>query len=291
MLQLGVTRENIHLLDSEQLLRDCNIANTIHRMKLAHAIKQLQERMAMEAASNECNSSNGAEQKTLDVFVSYRRANGSQLASLLKVHLQLRGFSVFIDVERLEAGKFDNNLLDSIKAAKNFILVLSPNALDRCIGDHECKDWVHKEIVAALASNCNIIPIIDNFLWPDPEQLPEDMRSITYFNGVSWTHDYQDACVDKVERFIRGGINAGGTLLPTNLSSSSAQSSLQRLTSASNYPSTPSIVATPSISTFPSCGPTSSRPPFDPDYHPLSFASPAYLQQHSQSASQSLRRS
>ncbi len=64
--------------------------------------------------------------------------------SLLKVHLQLRGFSVFIDVERLEAGKFDNNLLSSIRQAKHFILVLTPNALDRCLKDDECKDWVHR---------------------------------------------------------------------------------------------------------------------------------------------------
>ena len=82
--------------------------------------------------------------KTLDCFISYRRSNGSQLASLLKVHLTLRGFSVFIDVERLEAGKFDNNLLNSIRQAKNFILVLTPSALDRCIEDYDQKDWVHK---------------------------------------------------------------------------------------------------------------------------------------------------
>ena len=82
--------------------------------------------------------------KTLDCFISYRRSNGSQLASLLKVHLELRGFSVFIDVERLEAGKFDNNLLNSIRQAQNFILVLTPSALDRCIQDYDQKDWVHK---------------------------------------------------------------------------------------------------------------------------------------------------
>lgn len=64
--------------------------------------------------------------------------------SLLKVHMQLKEFSVFIDVERLEAGKFDNNLLNSIRQARNFLLVLTPNALDRCIGDNECKDWVHR---------------------------------------------------------------------------------------------------------------------------------------------------
>jgi hypothetical protein len=113
---------------------------------------------------------------------------------LCAVHLQLRNFTVFIDVERLEAGKFDNNLLQSISQAKYFLLVLTPNALDRCLGDDERKDWVHREIVAALESNCKIIPIIDNFQWPLPEDLPEDMRAVCYFNGVRWVHDYQVRC-------------------------------------------------------------------------------------------------
>lgn len=64
--------------------------------------------------------------------------------SLLKVHLQLHGFSVFIDVEKLEAGKFEDKLIQSVLRARNFVLVLSPNALDKCMADPECKDWVHK---------------------------------------------------------------------------------------------------------------------------------------------------
>ena len=43
---------------------------------------------------------------------------------------------------------------------------------------------VFQEIVAALQSQCNIIPIIDNFQWPEPEELPEDMRTVCHFNGV-----------------------------------------------------------------------------------------------------------
>ena len=39
-------------------------------------------------------------EKTLDVFISYRRSNGSPLASLLKVNLENRKFSVFLDVDR-----------------------------------------------------------------------------------------------------------------------------------------------------------------------------------------------
>lgn len=64
--------------------------------------------------------------------------------SLLKVHLQVRGFSVFIDVEKLEAGKFEDKLIQSVQRARNFILVMSAGALDKCMGDSDMKDWVHK---------------------------------------------------------------------------------------------------------------------------------------------------
>lgn len=193
LINAGVDKESIKTISEDQLFVECSITNSIHRTRILDAIKSIETN---QLSSNDVTTTD----KNLDVFVSYRRSNGSQLASLLKVHLQLRGFSVFIDVERLEAGKFDNNLLQSIRQAKNFLLVLTPKALDRCTQDGDCKDWVHREIVAALQSHCNIIPIIDNFQWPEPEELPEDMRSVCHFNGVRWIHDYQDACVDKLER-------------------------------------------------------------------------------------------
>ena len=73
-------------------------------------------------------------------------------------------------------------------------------ALDRCYNDEEQRDWIHKEVSCALSSACNIIPVFDNFVMPDPELLPESMRAVTSYNGVKWIHDYQEACVDKVNR-------------------------------------------------------------------------------------------
>ena len=40
--------------------------------------------------------------------------------------------------------------------------------------------------MTALESQCNIIPILDNCDWPEPEQLPEDMRQVCYFNGIRY---------------------------------------------------------------------------------------------------------
>lgn len=53
---------------------------------------------------------------------------------------------MFIDVDKLYAGKFDSSLLKNIQAAKHFILVLTPNSLDRLLNDHNCEDWIHKEV-------------------------------------------------------------------------------------------------------------------------------------------------
>lgn len=74
----------------------------------------------------------------------------------------MRGFSTFIDVERLEAGKFDCNLINSIKQAKHFLLILTPNALDRCINDTECKDWIHKVRLLPIWSSMSKIDIPGN---------------------------------------------------------------------------------------------------------------------------------
>ncbi|VDL76700.1 unnamed protein product [Nippostrongylus brasiliensis] len=147
--------------------------------------------------------------KQIDVFISYRRSTGNQLASLIKVLLQLKGYKVFIDVDKLYAGKFDSSLLKNIQAAKHFILVLTPNSLDRLLNDHNGDDWIHKELKCAFEYQKNIIPIFDQaFEFPqNEEQIPQDIRMITKYNGVKWVHDYQDACMGKVVRFIEGELN------------------------------------------------------------------------------------
>ena len=148
-------------------------------------------------------SKNSKKKKYYDVFISYRRSNGSHLASLLKLHLTNQNLNVFLDVESLEGGKFEANISKSIRSARNFVLILTPESLDRCIGDEGQKDWIHKEICCALQSQCNIIPVFDNFPMPKSQDLPATMREITSFNGVNWIHEYQNACVDKILRFVK----------------------------------------------------------------------------------------
>lgn len=168
----------------------------------------------------------------------------SELASLLAVHLQLRGLSLFNPAEHLDLIQricdTESNVLtanaQALKRCKNIVLVLGQGALDGCIGDVHCKDKLHKQVKAALQTkDCNIIPVVEaDFQFPDPEELPEDMRALCYFNSVRWVHDYQDACVDKLERFIRGeaflktmnygNINVNGSRSPNVIPYSSSRS-------------------------------------------------------------------
>ncbi|XP_076792333.1 NAD(+) hydrolase SARM1 isoform X2 [Arvicanthis niloticus] len=197
LVSCGLDRSLLHRVSEQQLLEDCGIRLGVHRTRILSAARE------MLHSPLPCTGGKPSGD-TPDVFISYRRNSGSQLASLLKVHLQLHGFSVFIDVEKLEAGKFEDKLIQSVMAARNFVLVLSAGALDKCMQDHDCKDWVHKEIVTALSCGKNIVPIIDGFEWPEPQALPEDMQAVLTFNGIQWSHEYQEATIEKIIRFLQG---------------------------------------------------------------------------------------
>lgn len=200
MLGMGLNRNLLPQLTNDMMKSVCGIQNPIHRLKLRQALQDSKHIDDIEVAILS---------KQIDVFISYRRSTGNQLASLIKVLLQLRGYKVFIDVDKLYAGKFDSHLLKNIQAAKHFILVLTPHSLDRLLNDNNCEDWIHKELHCAFEHCKNVIPIFDQqFEFPAVEsELPDDIRQITRFNGVRWVHDYQEACIDKVERFIKGELN------------------------------------------------------------------------------------
>ncbi len=195
--------------DLTDMLKDAGVTNAVHRHQIIEAI--LDNNLNEEVPDLEHSS-------TFDVYISHvtsKNNHGStELASLLAVNLQIRGLNIFNPAEHLDLSQricdTESCVLaanaQALKRCRNLVIVLGPGALDGCIGDIACKDKLHREVKAALkAKNCNIIPVIDQeFQFPDPEELPEDMRALCYFNSVRWSHDYQEASVDKLERFIRG---------------------------------------------------------------------------------------
>ena len=78
MLNAGIDKNSLPQLNEDMLIGECGINNSIHRLRILNAVKSLENTIL--------SSSDDSMAKTLDVFVSYRRSNGSQLASLLKVN-------------------------------------------------------------------------------------------------------------------------------------------------------------------------------------------------------------
>jgi hypothetical protein len=81
MLNKGIDRDTLLSINDEQLLFECGITNKIHRLKIQQGVK---------VERGDISYSEESLDKSLDVFVSYRRSNGSQLASLLKVGRSLK---------------------------------------------------------------------------------------------------------------------------------------------------------------------------------------------------------
>ena len=125
-----------------------------------------------------------------DAFISYRRDNGFYIARLVRDQLEKREISAFLDLEELRSGEFNKKLYEAIGNSRNFILILSPGALDRCVYED---DWVRKEILAAVELKRNIIPVLgENFEWPRAlySKFPEEICALEHFSGVNTSKDY-----------------------------------------------------------------------------------------------------
>lgn len=115
-----------------------------------------------------------------DIFISYRRSS-YDTANLIATRLKAAGYSVFFDLESLRAGKFNEQLYEVIENCKDFVSVLPPNALDRCVNED---DWVRLEICHAMKHDKNIIPVMLNgFTWPQP--MPVGMEELCNYHAMT----------------------------------------------------------------------------------------------------------
>ena len=130
-----------------------------------------------------------------DVFLSYRRDGGETMAILLRDRLTAKGYRVFLDVESLNSGSFNEKLLQVIENCTDFIVVLSPGCLQRCENEG---DWVRIEIAHALKYRKNIVPVmLRGFQWP--QSLPVDIVSLASQNGVNASsNEFFDAAIERL---------------------------------------------------------------------------------------------
>ena len=134
-----------------------------------------------------------------DIFLSYRRDGGIKDAMLLHQALEERGYRVYIDLRGMTSGLFDVQLYQHIDECRDFIVVLSPHALDRCDSQ---EDWVRREVERAHAGGKNIIPVMLNgFSFPD--RIPSSLEFLRHTHGVVPSFEYYDAFIDKLVQYLK----------------------------------------------------------------------------------------
>lgn len=128
------------------------------------------------------------------IFISYRRDGGADIARMMCEALKVRNYSVFFDFDSIHGGCFDDRILNAIENCSDFVLVLSKNALARCVNED---DWVRQEIAFALKCGKNIVPVkVSDFVYPT--DLPEDIADISRHNAVDYIRSYYDDFISKL---------------------------------------------------------------------------------------------
>lgn len=134
-----------------------------------------------------------------NMFISYRRDTGIDIAARVKDFFVSKGLNVFYDITSMQLGEFDKQIIQHINSSDYFVLILSPNALDRCCNE---TDWVRKEIECALNNNkIQIIPLIlPQFKFP--QNLPDSLEKIKVLHGIEYNAVLFDMVMDKLFNFI-----------------------------------------------------------------------------------------
>jgi hypothetical protein len=128
------------------------------------------------------HSAMGRIEKT--IFLSYRRTDEWVGVAIFQ-DLTQHGYDVFIDYDGIASGNFEAVILENIRARAHFLILLTPTALERC---SDPKDWMRREIEAALDSQRNIVPLMFagfDFRTPTTaSQLTGKLAELKDYNGL-----------------------------------------------------------------------------------------------------------
>ena len=137
--------------------------------------------------------------KRLDVFISYRRGTDAAVARLIKMYLDAKGYKVFLDVDNMEGGHFDEQILDKIDTCNTLIAILSSDAFSN---RNDSMDWFQKEIERALKGNKRIIPVIISEIAAGSSNIPDIIFELQRHNGIHYSHEYFGAMMERLEDML-----------------------------------------------------------------------------------------
>jgi hypothetical protein len=130
------------------------------------------------------------------IFICYRRDDAAGYARAIydRVVQYFSKDRVFMDVDAIEPGlPFDEAIEKAIGQCQVLLVVIGRNwlAFQAEAGPriNDPKDFVRREIAAALSRNIRVIPVLlDGTKMPTEEQLPENVRAMAKRSGIEISH-------------------------------------------------------------------------------------------------------
>lgn len=136
------------------------------------------------------------------VFVSYRRRD-IYVARTVYQDLTAHGYDCFLDYESIDAGSFERIIFNQIAARAHFIVILTPEALERCV---EPRDWLRREIERAVDLKRNIIPVmVEGFSFRKVEKflVTEKLKLLSQYNALDVPSSYIGEAMERLRmRFL-----------------------------------------------------------------------------------------
>ena len=144
-----------------------------------------------------------------DVFLSYRRSDGSDLAKDLYQKLQRAGLRVFFDQSEMVDGHYFNTQISAaLKQAPNYLLVATPEVFPFRDEAQE-SDWVKKEIELAFEqyeqdpqNRSLIILKLPETELPAENSLPESLKNLHRPNHISISWSLQSSELQRILKAV-----------------------------------------------------------------------------------------
>ena len=139
-----------------------------------------------------------------DVYVSYRKDAGPELAELVAAGLRKRGFRVRVANRGAAADTAAN--LAAIESAPDFVAILSPGSLDPAAAEDETRI----EVAHAIAHERNIAPMyVPGYARPALDALPADLAAFPWRDAVLYHPHASQESVAKIAHMLASDTSVG----------------------------------------------------------------------------------
>ena len=138
-----------------------------------------------------------------DVFISYRRENGTHQANALRADIQrIRvDYSIFMDTREMKGGDFARKLDRKIRESSNFVIVVSQGCFPH---QSPGKDYFLYEIGQAIRMGKNVIPVYyDGMEYKDIQDYLSWIEDFDKQNAITYHNDDPEGSVNQIISYLK----------------------------------------------------------------------------------------